>query len=237
MKEETIQLSIVIPALNEEKTIGICVDKALNAFKQMKGVQGEVVIADNGSTDSTAQIAEKRGARVIRVERRGYGHALIGGFQAAKSKYLIMGDADDSHNFEEISVFVEKFRDGYDFIIGNRFKGRIERGAMPFFHRYVGTPVLTATMNLFFRTGIGDVNCGMRGLVKDAFEKMRLKAGGMELATEMVIKASVLKLKIAEVPCNLYKDKRAGKSHLKTWQDGWRHLRLMLLFTPKVFTK
>lgn len=229
----SLNLSIVIPALNEEKTIGICIDKALRAAHSLgPKTSYEVVIADNGSTDKTVEIAQSLGARVVPIPHKGYGQALMGGFQAAQGEYLIMGDADDSYNFEEIAPFYAKLKEGNDLVMGNRFRGKIEKGAMPFLHRYLGTPVLTAIMNLFFNTGIGDTNCGMRGLTKKAFQKMRLKAGGMEFATEMVVKASLLKMKISEVPCNLYRDKRDRKPHLRTWQDGWRHLRFQLLFTP-----
>jgi len=229
--QEPLKLSIVIPALNEEKTIGICVSKALKAIKDI-GVPAEVLVADNGSTDATVRAAEQLGARVKAVPAKGYGNVLMGGFLAASGEYLIMADADDSYSFEEIKPFYDKLQQGYDLVVGNRFKGKIQKGAMPFLHRYLGTPVLTALMNCFFRTGIGDTNCGMRGMTKEAFRKMHLKAGGMEFATEMIVKASVLKLKIAEVPCNLYRDKRGRKPHLNTWGDGWRHLRFMLIFTP-----
>jgi glycosyltransferase involved in cell wall biosynthesis len=234
MVNNPIELSIVIPALNEEKTIGICVEKALRTIKKLdKDLKAEVIVADNGSRDKTTQIAERLGARVVKIERKGYGNALMGGFKAAQGQYIIFADADDSYSFEEISPFLEKLKEGYDFVIGNRFKGKIEKGAMPPLHRYLGTPVLTWIMNVFFKTGIGDTNCGMRGLTKEAFEKMHLRSGGMEFATEMVVKASLLGLKIAEVTCNLYKDKRGHKPHLKTWEDGWRHLRFMLLFTTR----
>lgn len=226
-----MKLSIVIPALNEEQTIAICVKKALNALNDL-GVTGEILVIDNGSIDNTAHLAAEAGARVIHISEKGYGSACIAGFQGAKGEFLIMGDADDSYNFEEIAPFVDKLNEGYELVMGNRFKGRIEKNAMPFLNRYLGTPVLTLIMNLFFNTKIGDMNCGMRGFTKKAFIAMRLKTTGMEFATEMIIKASRLKLKIAEVPCNLYKDKRGRKSHLDPWRDGWRHLRFMLLFTP-----
>ena len=226
-----MELSIIIPALNEEKTIAICVRKAMTAINKLK-IEGEVLVADNGSTDNTVRIAQESGARVVHIAQKGYGSVLMGGFKEAKGTFLIMGDADDSYNFEEIAPFYHKLKEGYSFVMGNRFKGTIEQGANPFLHRYLGTPVLTALMNMFFKTGIGDVNCGMRGLTKQAFYKMRLRATGMEFATEMIVKASLRKLKISEVPCNLYKDKRGRKPHLNVWRDGWRHLRFMLLFTP-----
>lgn len=233
MDQAAPELSVVIPALNEEKTIGLCIRKIFKAAQNLgPQVRFEVLVADNGSTDKTIEIARSLGARVIPVYRRGYGQALMAGFQAARGKYLIMADADDSYNFEELAPFYHKLREGDELVMGNRFKGKIEKGAMPFLHRCLGTPVLTAIMNLFFRTGIGDVNCGMRGMNKEAYQRMRLRAGGMEFATEMIVKASLLKMKISEVPCNLYKDKRGRKPHLRPWQDGWRHLRFQLLFTP-----
>ena len=226
-----LELSVVIPALNEERTIAHCVEKAKKAFAAL-GVQGEVLVADNGSTDGTRAVAERAGARVVPVEGKGYGRALRGGFTAARGRWLIMGDADGSYDFEQAPRYVEKLRQGCDFVVGNRFQGAIAPGAMPFLNRYLGTPVLTAVMNLLFRTGIGDTNCGMRGLTKSAFERMGLKADGMEFATEMIVKASLLKMRIAEVPCDLHKDLRDRPPHLRRWRDGWRHLRFMLLFSP-----
>lgn len=225
-----VQISVVIPALNEEKSIVVCVEKALAGIRAL-GLEGEVVVADNGSTDRTVSVARAAGARVEPVTKKGYGSACMGGLSAARGEYLILGDADDSYNFAEIAPFVEKLKSGSDFVIGNRFSGKIAEGAMPPLHRYLGTPVLAFIMNLLFRTGTGDPNCGMRALTKKAFVKMRLRAAGMEFATEMVVKATRVRLKISEVPCNLYKDKRGRKSHLNTWVDGWRHLRFMLLFS------
>ena len=226
-----LELSIVIPALNEERTIAHCVGKALNAIAALDAA-GEVVVADNGSTDRTRSVAESLGARVVPVEGRGYGLALRGGFSAARGRFLLMGDADGSYDFEECGPYLEKLRAGCDLVVGNRFSGTIAPGAMPFLHRYLGTPVLTAVMNLLFGVGLGDTNCGMRALRRDAFERLGLKADGMEFATEMLVKASLVGLKIAEVPCNLYKDLRDRPPHLRTWRDGWRHLRFMLLFSP-----
>lgn len=226
-----LEISVVIPALNEELTIVHCVEKAKKAIAAL-GVPGEVLVADNGSTDRTRAVAEAAGARVVPVEGRGYGRALRGGFSAARGRWLIMGDADGSYDFEQAPRYVEKLRQGCDFVVGNRFQGALEPGAMPFLNRHLGTPVLTAIMNLLFRTGLGDVNCGMRGLTKAAFERMGLKADGMEFATEMIVKASLLGLRIAEVPCDLHKDLRDRPPHLRRWRDGWRHLRFMLLFSP-----
>jgi len=230
-----IELSIVIPARNEVNTISLCIQKAkksLLALKLVDGLTAEIVVADNLSSDGTATVAERHGARVVRVSEGGYGNALAGGISAARGEYVVFADADDSYNFEEIGPFYDRLKQGSDFVIGNRFTGRIEKGAMPFLHRYLGTPVLTGIMNAFFGTGIGDINCGMRGLRKSAFHKMCLRTPGMEFAVEMVIKASLAGLKIAEVPCNLYVDKRGRKPHLRTWRDGWRYLRFMLLFNP-----
>jgi len=226
-----LELSVVIPALNEERAIAHCVEKARKAIAAL-GVEGEVLVADNGSTDGTRAIAERLGARVVPVDGKGYGRALRGGFAAAKGRYLIMADADGSYDFEQSPRYVEKLRQGCDFVVGNRFQGVIAPGAMPFLNRHLGTPVLTGVMNLLFSTGIGDTNCGMRGLTKDAFARMGLKADGMEFATEMIVKASLLKMRIAEVPCDLHKDLRGRPPHLRRWRDGWRHLRFMLLFSP-----
>jgi glycosyltransferase involved in cell wall biosynthesis len=226
-----LELSIVIPALNEERTIAHCVTKAQKAIAALAS-PGEVVVADNGSSDRTREIASELGARVVPVDGKGYGRALRGGFAAARGRYLIMGDADGSYDFEQAPRYVEQLRQGLDFVVGNRYRGVIEPGAMPFLNRYLGTPVLTGIMNLLFRTRIGDTNCGMRGLTKSAFERMGLKADGMEFATEMIVKAALLKMRIAEVPCDLHRDRRDRPPHLRRWRDGWRHLRFMLLFSP-----
>jgi glycosyltransferase involved in cell wall biosynthesis len=226
-----LELSVVIPALNEERTIGYCVERALKAVAALGG-SGEVVVADNGSTDRTREVAASLGARVVPIEGKGYGRALRGGFSAARGRYLVMADADGSYDFELAPRFVAPLRAGRDVVVGNRYRGGIAVGAMPFLNRYLGTPVLTGVMNLLFRTGLGDVNCGMRGLTKDAFARLGLKADGMEFATEMIVKASLLKLRIAEVPCPLAKDLRGRPPHLRRWRDGWRHLRFMLLFSP-----
>ncbi len=231
MNHESPEFSIVIPCLNEAKTLPIVLEKAFGAFKRL-GIQGEVVVADNGSEDDSVKIAGKHGARVVHCAEKGYGNALKGGFHAAKGKYMIMGDADDSYNFEEIDGFAENLRGGFDLVMGSRFKGHIQKGAMPFLHRYLGTPVLTFLLNLFFGTKISDCNCGMRGLSKSVFEELKLEAEGMEFASEMIIKAGIMHLKIKEIPVTLYKDKRDRKPHLNTWRDGWRHLKFMLLYAP-----
>ena len=228
---DQILLSIVIPALNEEKTIGIVIEKALRTINKL-GIKAELIVVDNGSTDNTSPISRKFGARVINVPARGYGNVLQHGFKAAEGKYILMADADDSYNLEEIEPFVDKLNDGYDLVIGNRRKGKFIRGASPFLHRYLGTPVLTFIINLLFKTDIGDVNCGMRAIRKEAYEKMQCKSLGMEFASEMIIKAALNKLKITEVPCTLYRSKRGRPPHLKTWSDGWRHLRLILSSFP-----
>ncbi len=231
MSHESPEFSVVIPCLNEAKTLPFVIPKALSAFARL-GVRGEVVVCDNGSTDDSVRVAEHHGARVVHCGKKGYGNALIAGFSAAKGKYMIMGDADDSYNFEEIDGFVGYLRGGCDLVMGTRLKGHIQKGAMPFLHRYLGTPVLTFLLNLFFGTKISDCNCGMRGISRAAFERLALEAGGMEFASEMVIKAGILKLKIKEIPITLSRDRRDRKPHLNTWRDGWRHLKFMLLYAP-----
>jgi glycosyltransferase involved in cell wall biosynthesis len=226
------EISIVIPCLNESKTIGTCVKKALHAFEK-HGIAGEVIVADNGSSDTSVEVAGKAGAKVVHISELGYGAAIKGGVSAAQGKFIIMGDGDDSYNFLEISPFFEQWKAGKDFVMGNRFQGGIEEGAMPFLHKHLGNPVLSFVGRLFFRNGFGDFHCGMRGFTKKAFEEMKLSTAGMEFASEMVVKATLLKLKTAEVPVKLYKDGRGRPPHLQTWTDGWRHLRFLLLFSPR----
>ncbi len=228
---EAIEVSVIIPCLNEEKSLARCIDIAKSAM-QRAGIPGEVVISDNGSTDQSVAIANKNGARVVHAARKGYGNALICGMRAAKGKYLVMGDADGSYDFNDIPKFISALKDSADFVMGSRLKGTIHPGAMPFLNRYLGTPVLTGLINLFFKTRISDVNCGLRALTKKAFNSLRLKAGGMEFASEMVIKAALLGLKIVEVPTALFPDRRDRPPHLRPFRDGWRHLRFLLLFTP-----
>lgn len=227
----TKELSIVIPCLNEEKTLPIVIRKCLESFSRLK-IDGEVIVSDNGSTDNSVKIATENGARVVHCPEKGYGNALICGFNNAYGKYLIMGDADDSYNFLEIDNFIKYLREGNEIVMGTRLKGKIEKGAMPFIHRYLGTPILTFILNLFFGTRISDCNCGMRGLTKEAFNKLDLHSSGMEFASEMIIKVGILNLKIKEIPITLYKDKRDHPPHLHTWRDGWRHLKFMLLYAP-----
>jgi len=222
----------VIPCLNEVRTLGRCIEKVQEALREHH-ITGEVVIADNGSTDGSQDVAARMGARVVHVEHKGYGNALRGGVAAACGKYIITGDADGSHDFNAIPLFVEKLRTGFELVMGNRFKGGIKPGAMRPLHRYVGNPLLTRIGQLFFRSPCGDQHCGFRGFTKDAFLRMRLQAGGMEFASEMIIKASRFGLRIAEVPTTQSTAGRTGPSHLRTWRDGWRHLRLLLLYCPR----
>jgi glycosyltransferase involved in cell wall biosynthesis len=226
------ELSIVMPCLNEAETLEICIKKAQSFFKKHQ-VQGEVVIADNGSTDGSQAIAEKLNARVIPVPEKGYGNALKGGIKAAKGTYIIMGDADDSYDFESIAPYLEKLREGNDLVMGNRFKGGVKKGAMPFLHKYLGNPVLSFIGRLFFNIKIGDFHCGLRGFSKEAFAKMNLNTTGMEFASEMIVKSKLNGLSIVEVPTILHPDGRTRPPHLNTWRDGWRHLRFLLLYSPR----
>jgi len=226
-----VAVSVVIPCLNEATSLGSCIDKAVTAFRAA-GLAGEVIVADNGSTDGSMQIAEERGARVVRVEERGYGSALRAGIAAARGPFIVMGDADDSYDFGEVPKFAEMLRQGYDVVMGNRFRGEIKPKAMPWHHKYIGNPGLTALLNLFFRTGIGDSHCGMRGFTRAVYERMDLRSTGMEFASEFVIKAAQLKARITEIPITLWPDKRGRPPHLRSFRDGWRHLRFMLLYAP-----
>jgi glycosyltransferase involved in cell wall biosynthesis len=223
------EISIVMPCLNEEATIGSCIKKALAGIKA-SGLPGEVVIVDNGSTDRSAQIARSLGARVVTESEKGYGNAYKKGFAEARGQYIIMGDADDTYAFDEITPFITGLKNGADMVIGSRLKGNIKPKAMPFLHRYLGTPVIAWLLNLLFKTGISDPNCGMRGMTKEAIDRLQLRSGGMELASEMIINAAREKLKIVEVPINYYA--RRGESKLRTFHDGWRHLRFMLFYSP-----
>ncbi len=226
------ELSIVMPCLNEAETLAVCIEKAQQSLRDCE-VEGEIVIADNGSTDGSQQIAARLGARVVAVEAKGYGSALMGGIAAARGKYIIMGDADDSYDFAHLGPFIEKLREGYDLVMGNRFKGGIEPRAMPPLHKYLGNPVLTGIGRLLFRSPCGDFHCGLRGFSKEAVQKLELQTTGMEFASEMVVKATVHKTRITEVPTTLSPDGRSRPPHLRSWRDGWRHLRFLLLYSPR----
>ena len=228
----SVELSVLMPCLNEARTVAACVRAALNYFKTA-GVQGEVLVADNGSTDQSVDIAIAAGARVVSVPTRGYGAALMAGIADARGRYVIMGDADCSYDFSRLQAFVERLRGGADLVMGNRFQGGIEPGAMPFLHRYLGNPVLSFIGRLFFRTSIGDFHCGLRGFSRDAIVRLGLVSTGMEFASEMVAKSAMAGLKIEEVPTILRPDGRDRPPHLRTWRDGWRHLRFLLLFCPR----
>ena len=229
-----LDLSIIMPCLNEAKTIGNCIQKAKESIARL-GVDGEIVVADNGSTDGSVEIAAKLGARVLQIEEKGYGNALRGGIEAAQGKWIIMGDADDSYDFGNIAPFVEKLQDGFDLVMGCRLPkggGQIMAGAMPWKHRWIGNPALSGIGRLFFESSVTDFHCGMRAFTREAYQRMGLRTTGMEFASEMVIKATVLGMRIAEIPITLYKDGRARPPHLRSWRDGWRHLRFMLLYSP-----
>src|SRR5437763_15143980 len=230
--ETAVEPSLVMPRLNEVETLAACIRKAREAIAN-EGVEAEIIVADNGSTDGSPMLAAELGARVVSVHRRGYGSALIAGIGAARGRFVIMGDADDSYDFTAIGPLIEKLRDGYDLVMGNRFAGGIEPGAMVWSHRWVGNPALTFISRIFFHTPVGDMHCGLRGFRKDAFDQLRLRATGMEFASELVIKASLQRMRIAEVPVTLSPDGRSRPPHLRTWRDGWRHLRFMLLFSPR----
>jgi glycosyltransferase involved in cell wall biosynthesis len=226
------ELSIVMPCLNEAETVGVCVRKA-RQFLEQEGVSGEIVVADNGSTDGSQEIAEREGAQVVSVAEKGYGNALMSGISAARGKYVIMGDSDDSYDFFNLRSFVEKLRGGYDLVMGNRFKGGIAPGAMPPLHKYLGNPVLTRIGQILFKSPSGDFHCGLRGFTKEAFQRMNLQTTGMEFASEIVVKAALLKMRVAEVPTTLSPSGRTRPPHLRAWRDGWRHLRFLLLFSPR----
>jgi glycosyltransferase involved in cell wall biosynthesis len=225
-------LSIVIPCLNESGTIGTCILKAQKLLAA-HALSGEVIVADNGSSDNSRAIAIRSHAEVLDVKEKGYGSALHQGILHAKSEYILFADADDSYHFDEGGPFIEAFNEGYEIVVGNRYRGGIEKGAMPFLHRYLGTPVLSILGKKSFRVDLGDFNCGMRGIKKTTYDSLEMKSGGMEYATEFIAKAAYKKISIKEVPVRLYKDGRKGKPHLKTWSDGWKHLKLILLLSPK----
>lgn len=224
-----MELTILMPCLNEEKTIKICVNKA-KKFLQTNNVDGEVLVVDNGSTDKSIEYALACGARVVKAENRGYGSALLEGNRQAKGRYIIMGDSDDSYNFEEILPFLEELRSGKEFVMGNRFAGKIEEGAMPFLHKYIGNPILSYIGRKLYKCSIGDFHCGLRAYEKKAIQSLDLKCTGMEFASEMVIRAVQHNLLISEVSVRLYKDGRNGRSHLRSFRDGIRHLYVLFMY-------
>jgi len=226
-----LELSVVLPCLNEERTLAACIQKAQFSLKQ-NSIRGEIIVADNGSTDKSIEIALKHGARVVNIAEKGYGNALKGGFAATRGKYILMADADDSYELDNLRPFVEKLREGYDLVMGNRFKGGIMPGAMPWHHRYLGNPVLSFIGKLFFHSPVNDFHCGIRGFTKTAIEKINPQTSGMEFASEIVIKASILGLRVCEVPTRLFPDGRDRPPHLRSFRDGWRHLRFLLIYSP-----
>jgi glycosyltransferase involved in cell wall biosynthesis len=229
---DLLEVSVVIPCLDEARTVGTCVRKAVRSLEEL-GVSGEVIVADNGSRDGSQALAREGGARVVPVDARGYGNALAAGIAAARGRYVIMGDADDSYDLSRLGPFVEQLRAGNDLVVGNRFLGSIEPGAMPALHRYLGNPVLSFIGRRLFGTPCGDIYCGLRGFDRARIEALDLRAAGMEFAIEMVVKATMNDLRIAEVPTVLSPDARERRPHLNTWRDGWRSLRLLLLYSPR----
>jgi glycosyltransferase involved in cell wall biosynthesis len=225
------ELTILMPCLNEAETIETCIRKA-KGFLERSGISGEIVIADNGSTDGSQAMAEALGARVVDVPVKGYGAALGAGIAAARGRYIIMGDSDDSYDFSRLDTFVEKLRGGADLVMGNRFRGGIAPSAMPPLHRYLGNPVLSTIGRVFFRAPVGDFHCGLRGFSRQAILGLKLNTPGMEFASEMVIKATIMGLKVTEVPTTLSPDGRSRPPHLRSWRDGWLHLKLLLTFAP-----
>jgi len=221
-----------MPCLNESRTLSVCIQKALAAIEAL-GIRGEVIVADNGSTDGSQAIAAGLGARVVPVKDRGYGSALRGGIAAARGRYVIMGDADDSYDFTQLGDFLAKLNEGYDLAMGNRFQGGILPGAMPALHQFLGNPVLSWLGRLFFKSPVGDFHCGLRGFRKDSIDRLQLQTTGMEFSSEMVVKAMLFGLRVAEVPTILSPDGRGRPPHLRTWRDGWRHLRFLLLYSPR----
>lgn len=232
MTEFPLELTVLMPCLNEERTVGRCVGAA-GRFLEAAGISGEIVIADNGSSDGSVQAAVAAGARVVHAGTPGYGAALMAGVRAAQGRFVIMGDADDSYDFSRLEQYVERLRAGADLVMGNRFMGGVAAGAMPALHRYLGNPVLSFIGRLFFRVDIGDFHCGLRGFSRDSILRLGLVSPGMEFASEMVAKAALAGIKIEEVPTTLRPDGRDRRPHLRTWRDGWRHLRFLLLFCPR----
>jgi glycosyltransferase involved in cell wall biosynthesis len=234
-ENKTTEISIVMPCLNEGQTLEKCICKARKALEE-NGILGEIIIADNGSTDTSREIAKRLGARLVEVSEKGYGAALMGGIASAQGDFIVMGDADDSYDFSAIMPFVEKLREGYDLVMGCRFPrkgGKIMPGAMPWTHRWIGNPVLSSIGQIFYKTPVVDFHCGLRAFRRSAYAKMDLRTTGMEFASEMVMKTTLKGMRIAEVPITLYKDGRLRPPHLRSISDGWRHLRFMLLFSPR----
>ncbi|WP_353643900.1 glycosyltransferase family 2 protein [Mesorhizobium sp. WSM2239] len=231
-KADELELTILMPCLNEAETIAVCIGKA-QGFLRKAGISGEVLIADNGSTDGSQQIANELGARVVPVPQKGYGAALLGGIAAARGRYVVMGDADDSYDFGELDAFLSRLRGGAELVMGNRFKGGIETGAMPVLHRYLGNPVLSYLGRLFFRIDLGDFHCGLRGFNTASIRGLNLRTTGMEFASEMVVRSALAGLRTEEVPTTLKPDGRSRPPHLKTWRDGWRHLKFLLMYNPR----
>jgi glycosyltransferase involved in cell wall biosynthesis len=227
-----VEISIVMPCLDEVETLATCIAMARQAIEK-GGYSAEIIVADNGSSDGSQLVARELGVRVVDVHRKGYGSALIAGIDAAGGRFVVMGDADASYDFSTIAPLIAKLREGYDLVVGNRFLGGIQPGAMPWSHQWFGNPVLTRISRIFFHAPVGDTHCGLRALTKEAYGRMRLRATGMEFASEMVIKASLKGMRITEVPVVLHPDGRTRPPHLRTWRDGWRHLRFMLLFSPR----
>jgi glycosyltransferase involved in cell wall biosynthesis len=232
LTHDAVELSILMPCLDEAETVETCIRKA-QGFLEENGISGEVIVADNGSSDGSQEIARGLGAGVVSVRTKGYGNALMGGIQAARGTYVVMGDADDSYDFTNLLPFLNELRSGYDLVLGNRFRGGIKPGAMPALHRYFGNPLLTAIGRLFFRSSAGDFYCGLRGFNRQAILDLDLRTTGMEFALEMVVKAALYKLRIAEVPTTLSPDGRSRPPHLRSWRDGWRSLRFLLLYSPR----
>jgi hypothetical protein len=227
-----MELTILMPCLNEAETVATCVRKA-RSFLTRTGIAGEVLVADNGSTDGSPQLARDAGARVVEISKKGYGNALIGGIHAATGRFVIMADADDSYDFSQLDAFIDGLRAGNTMVIGHRFRGGIQPGAMPLLHRYLGNPVLSFAGRLFFSSDIGDFHCGLRGVDRAATLKLGLRAPGMEFASEMIVKATLARWRIAEVPTVLSPDGRSRSPHLRSWRDGWRHLRFLLMMSPR----
>lgn len=226
---DNIEISVVLPCLNEEGAIGGCIEKIKEVFIR-DGLKGEIIVADNGSTDHSREISELKGAVVVYEPFQGYGAAYLRGLEAVRGKYIVIADSDNTYDFYSISSFLEKLRQGYDFVMGSRFKGKMHKKAMPWMNRYIGNPILSGMCRLFFRTRLSDIHCGMRGFTLEAYQKMKLKSLGMEFATEMVVAALQNNLKICEIPINYYP--RQGESKLKPFSDAWRHVRFMLLYSP-----